>query len=157
MTCAGKVKKAFINVTNSIEYLLVITFVQDQCFGSGFIDPDPDPAFLAEYPSESRVLMTKKIEKNLQLKKNFVIFLIKNCNLLIPRPRKRTSKLKEKPSALKRKHPALQNMKCLNFFLLLWVIFSFFALMDPDPDRLTRLSPDPIRIRIWILKHWYFK
>jgi hypothetical protein len=33
-----------------------------------------------------------------------------------------------KPSALKREHPALQNMK---FFLLLWVIF---ALLDPDPE-----------------------
>jgi hypothetical protein len=42
-----------------------------------------------------------------------------------------TSKLQKKPSALKREHPALQNMKFLNFFLLLWVIF---ALLDPDPD-----------------------
>jgi len=36
-------------------------------------------------------------------------------------------------------------MKFLNFFLLFWVIF---ALLDPDP--LTRLNPDPIRIRIRI-------
>jgi hypothetical protein len=43
----------------------------------------------------------------------------------------RTSKLQEKPSALKREHPALQNMKFLDFFLFLWVIF---ALLDPDPD-----------------------
>jgi hypothetical protein len=35
------------------------------------------------------------------------------------------------PSALKREYPALENMKFLNFFLLLWVIF---ALLDPDPD-----------------------
>jgi hypothetical protein len=36
-----------------------------------------------------------------------------------------------KPSALKREHPALQNMK-FKFFLFLWVIF---ALLDPgDPD-----------------------
>ncbi len=41
------------------------------------------------------------------------------------------SKLQKKPSALKREHPALQNMKFLNFFLLFWVIF---ALLDPDPD-----------------------
>ncbi len=39
--------------------------------------------------------------------------------------------LTEEASALKRKHPALQNIKFLNFFLLLWVIF---ALLDPDPD-----------------------
>jgi hypothetical protein len=41
------------------------------------------------------------------------------------------SKLQKKPSALKREHPALQSMKFLNFFLLLWVIL---ALLDPDPD-----------------------
>jgi hypothetical protein len=41
------------------------------------------------------------------------------------------SKLKKKPSAIKREHPALQSMKFLNFFLLLWVIL---ALLDPDPD-----------------------
>ncbi len=41
------------------------------------------------------------------------------------------SKLQKKPSALKRKHPALQNMKFLNFFLLSWVIF---VLLDPYPD-----------------------
>ncbi len=50
--------------------------------------------------------------------------------------------------ALKREHPALQNIKFLNFFLFLWVIF---VLLDPDPDsesgstELTgsRSNPDP--------------
>jgi hypothetical protein len=46
---------------------------------------------------------------------------------------------------LKREHPALQNMKFLDYFLLLWVIF---ALLDPDPDQLALLNQDPIRIRI---------
>ncbi len=41
------------------------------------------------------------------------------------------NKLQEKPSALKREHPALQKMKCINFFLFLWVIF---ALLDTDPE-----------------------
>jgi hypothetical protein len=41
------------------------------------------------------------------------------------------SKLKEKPSALKRDHPALQKMKFIYFVLCLWVIF---ALLDPDRD-----------------------
>jgi hypothetical protein len=36
-----------------------------------------------------------------------------------------------KSSALKREHPALQNMKFLNFFLFFWVNF---ALLDLDPD-----------------------
>jgi hypothetical protein len=40
-------------------------------------------------------------------------------------------RLQEKPSALKkREHPVLKNMKILDFFLFLWVIF---ALLDPDP------------------------
>jgi hypothetical protein len=42
-----------------------------------------------------------------------------------------------KPSALKREHPALQNMKFLNFFLLLWV---FFVLLDPDPEYGSRFT-----------------
>jgi hypothetical protein len=42
-----------------------------------------------------------------------------------------TSNLQEKPSALKREHPALQNTKILNFSLFLRVIF---ALLDADPD-----------------------
>jgi hypothetical protein len=36
--------------------------------------------------------------------------------------------------ALKREHQALESMKFLNFFLLLWVIF---ALLNPDPGPLT--------------------
>ncbi len=51
---------------------------------------------------------------------------------------KRTPKLQEKPSALKREHPALQNMKILNFFLFSWVIF---ALLDPDPS--AQINADP--------------
>ncbi len=42
------------------------------------------------------------------------------------------SKLQKRPSALKREHPALQNIKkILIFFLFLWVID---ALLDPDTD-----------------------
>jgi hypothetical protein len=52
-----------------------------------------------------------KIEKNLQLKKKF---FIKNYNLPIPGPPKRTFKQQEKPAALKREHAAaVQNMKFL--------------------------------------------
>ncbi len=42
-------------------------------------------------------------------------------------PLQRTSK----PSALKKEHPALPKMKCINFFLCLRVIF---GLLDSDPD-----------------------
>jgi hypothetical protein len=42
------------------------------------------------------------------------------------------SKLQEKPSALKKEHPALQQkIKFINYFLCLRVIF---ALLDPDKD-----------------------
>jgi hypothetical protein len=51
----------------------------------------------------------------------------------------RTHKLHEKPSALKREHPAFQNMKILYFFLYLWVIL---ALLDPDPDLATQINAD---------------
>ncbi len=94
----------------------------------------------------SRALITKNLKKITAKKLNF--FGIKNYNLPIPRPPQRTFKLQKKPSALKRGHPTLQNMNFLKFFLLLWVIF---ALLYPDPDPLTRLNPDPIRIRIRIL------
>ncbi len=49
-------------------------------------------------------------------------------------------KRQEKPLALKREHPVLKNMKILDFFLFLWVIF---ALMDPDPDPATQINADP--------------
>jgi hypothetical protein len=42
------------------------------------------------------------------------------------------------PSALKREHPELKNMKILDFFLFFWVIF---ALLDPDPA--TQINADP--------------
>jgi hypothetical protein len=56
--------------------------------------------------------------------------------------------LQEKPSALKREHPALQNMKFLDFFQFLWVLF---ALLDPDSGSTDliesgsnpELDPDP--------------
>jgi hypothetical protein len=69
-----------------------------------------------------RVLMTKKCTV-LQLKKSK--FFIKN------------SKLQKKPSALRREHPALQNMKFL-LVLFLVVIFAFL-----DPDLADETSADP--------------
>jgi hypothetical protein len=48
--------------------------------------------------------------------------------------------LQKKPSALKREHPVLINMKILDFFLFFWVIF---ALLDPDSDPATQINADP--------------
>jgi hypothetical protein len=81
------------------------------------------------------------LEKKIFSIKEIKFFWIINYNLPIPRPPERTSKLQKKPSALKRKHLALQNMKFLIFFLFLWVIFS---LLDPDPDFEYPVSTDLI-------------
>ncbi len=59
----------------------------------------------------------QKLEKIYSWKK--WIFFDKNFNLVIPRSPYRTHKLQEKPSALKKEHPALQNMKFFYFFLYL--------------------------------------
>jgi hypothetical protein len=79
-------------------------------------DTDPDPAFQVNPDADRiRIFFWSKI----------VIYL--SLGLL-----KRTSKLQEKPSALKREHSALlKNMKFINFFLFLWVVF---ALLNPDTD-----------------------
>jgi hypothetical protein len=63
----------------------------------------------------------------------------------------------EKPSALKREHPALQKIKFFTFFLFLWIIF---ALLNPDPT--VQINADPCgsgsetpskNPRIWTLAH----
>ncbi len=85
-------------------------------------DTDPDPAFSSESGSGS--------------------FFIKICNLLMSK-----AKLQEKPSALKKEHPAaLKNYVC-GSLLPSWIRI---ANPDPDTDTGTLLNPDPIRIRIRI-------
>jgi hypothetical protein len=90
-------------------------------------DPDPDPGFYDQ-----------NLIKKITAEKKIKFFWIKNYNL--PIPRQRTPKLQEKPSALKREHPVLKNMKILDFFLFLWVVFD---LLDPDPDPSTQIIADP--------------
>jgi hypothetical protein len=95
--------------------------------------------------------MTKNFEKITAE----IFFWIKNYNLSIPWPPLRTSKLQKKPSTLKREHQALQNIKFLNFFLLLWVIF---ALVDPDPIGIRIRNPGmTIKYRYGtVFKEFYF-
>jgi hypothetical protein len=64
--------------------------------------------------------------KKFQLKK-IGYFFDKKLHFFIPRPPYRTQKPQEKPSDLKREHPALQNMNILNFFLYLLLNFNFNA------------------------------
>jgi hypothetical protein len=71
-------------------------------------------------------------------------FWIKHCNKLV-------SQLQEKPSALKREHPAIQKLKFIHIFLCLWVIFT---VLDPDPECKSGYGfRDPIEIRIRIQRH----
>jgi hypothetical protein len=58
------------------------------------LNTDPDPDLIRIKGFDDQKLKKITVEK------------IKNCNLLIPRPPQRMSKLQEKPSALKREHPA---------------------------------------------------
>ncbi len=50
-----------------------------------------------------------------------------------------TSNLQEKPSALKKEHPAPWKINFVDCFLFYWVIF---ALLDPDTDPGTPLNSD---------------
>jgi hypothetical protein len=48
-----------------------------------------------------------------------------------------------KPSALKREHPALQNMKILDFFLFLGHFCPAIRNLNADPDPATQINADP--------------
>jgi hypothetical protein len=58
--------------------------------------------------------------------KNFFVFFHKKWKIILTPP-ERTSKLKENSSSLKGFHPALQNLKFLNFWFIL-------ASLDPYLD-----------------------
>ncbi len=99
---------------------------------------DPQPRFQCQFGSGivghcgsgSRVLMTK-IDK---IYSKNIYFLDQKCNLLIPWPPYRTSKLQEKPSALKREQPALQNF---------YLFFYFSGLFLPSCTRIRTPNSDP--------------
>jgi hypothetical protein len=69
-----------------------------------------DPHWFNADPGYRSKCFNDQILKKIYSWKFFMFFLYKK-------------KLQEKPSTLKREHPALQNMKILYFFLFLWVIF----------------------------------
>jgi hypothetical protein len=90
-------------------------------------DPDPDPIRIPDLdPIRFQGFVDQKLKK-LPLKKKY---FGSKTTIYLSLGLHKGRLFQKKPSALKREHPALQNMKFLNFFLLLWVIF---ALMDPDP------------------------
>jgi hypothetical protein len=88
------------------------------------LNPDPDSMNPDLHCNAGTRVLTsgeQKFEK-FTAKKN-VHFLIKNCNLLIPGPPYRTSKLQEKSSSL-----SYTSKLALSSFLLVNL-----ALLDPDP------------------------
>jgi hypothetical protein len=90
---------------------------------------NPDPEFhVNPDPGFGYQKLKKKIQKNFTAEKFVSSFFDQKFQFTYPWA---SLKLEEKPSAYKREHQALQNMKFRNFFLFFWVIF---ALLDPDPD-----------------------
>jgi hypothetical protein len=102
------------------------------------VDPDSDPAFQVNPDTVSETDLhpipiqgfDDQKPKEKHSRKFFKIFFDQKLHLIM-------SKLQEKPSALKRESPELQNMK----------LFSVLVLVG-HPG--TPLSPDPIRIRVRI-------
>jgi hypothetical protein len=83
-------------------------------------DPDPDPIRIQGFHDQKL--------KKITAEKKLNYFLIKNCNLPIPRPPIKYVQVTEEACS-SQKRPS--NTSKHDFFLLLWVIF---ALLDPDPD-----------------------
>jgi len=118
------------------EHTVPRTITYKQSCGSGFSYGSGFKWFRTRIQGfDDQKLERKKYSRNL-----YIFFFIKIYNLLM-------SQLQEKPSALKREHPALQKIKLISFFLCLWVIL---ALPDPDSDWKTESGygfRDPIESR----------
>ncbi len=123
------------NITTTITVFVIWFYGEDEICSlakSSAVDRDPDEDSGFWWPKIGKIYYWKKLYG----------FVDKNCNLLIPRPPLRTSKLQEKPSALKREHPALQKTKFINFlflflrlFLPSWIRIRIrIQILNPDPD-----------------------
>jgi hypothetical protein len=110
---------------------------------------NPRPLQLVHWQSDALTAEKKLKLKKFRAEKKYIFLYKKNNNSPFPRPPKMTSKLQKKPSVLKTEHPALQSMKFLHFFYFCGPFLpSWIRIHFPNPDPLTRLNPDPIRIRI---------
>jgi hypothetical protein len=100
-------------------------------FGSKILDPGWTKIRPREKHPGSAMLVTREL--SLANARGFPVFRIKTTIYLSPPVR--TSKLQTKPSALKREHPALQNMNFLNFSIIVghfcppWI-----RIRIPNPD-----------------------
>ncbi len=74
-----------------------------------------------------------------------------SLGLLIARPLYRTSKLQEKPSALKRQHPTIQKTISLTFFYIFVGQFCPYGSgsnLDPDPQQWQKVISKKIRKKL---------
>ncbi len=88
--------------------------------------------------------MTKNWKK-ITAEKKLNFFLNQKLQFTYPKASIKNVQVTEEAFSSQKKPSNTSKHELINFFLLLWVIF---ALLDPDP--LTRINPDPIRIRIRI-------
>jgi hypothetical protein len=84
-------------------------------------DSDPDPIRIQGFDD-------KKVKK-FSAEKKFKFFFIKNSQFTYPYVFIKDVQVKKEAFSSQKRHPALPNMKFLNFFLLFWVIFD----LDPKP------------------------
>ncbi len=111
-------------------YPVPITSVVDPDSLNPDLETYPDPAFQVNldpvpYPVPDPWVLMKKNWKKIQLEKKIIFFdqkiaIYQSLGLL-----------RVRPSYRRILSPALQNMKCISFFVFLWVIFAF---LFPDPQ-----------------------
>ncbi len=117
---------------------------EDQCFGSALVSMRIRiNHFRSMWIWISRVLMTKNWKKCTSEKK-FVISLMKNCNLVIPKTPKRTSKLQQKVRNLHPSKENIQHFKTWNFLTFFYFCRSFC----PPGSGSGSSRPKSMRIRI---------
>ncbi len=79
-------------------------------------------------------------EPGYRVQNRIKVLFIKDCNIFIFRPVRRTSKLHKKTPAVQREHTALQHMKFHYFFV------GHFARLDPDPDFQSNSRPESTKL-----------
>ncbi len=151
----------FLPCTVTTKIVRVPTYTTYQCFGPGFTESRSGSSILGWIPypsgSGSKVFFDQKLKKVYCLKK-CDIFFNQKLQFTYSLASIKDVKARREALALKRKHPALLNMKFLNFFcfsgsfLPSWIRI---RIPNQDQDPLTWLKPNPIWIRIWNTATYY--
>ncbi len=124
------------------------------CCGSGFIESgsgsgsNPDTGFW--WPKTKEKKTAEKFSH---------LFFDQKLQFTYPKASIKTSKLQEKPSAIKREHPTLQKMKLINFFYFSGSFSpSWIRIRIANPDPGTPLNPDrdPPTTLVYYWWNWVF-